>query len=141
MALEDPDCTVLTYGQDRRADPERLIRDHMGLVRKIAWHVHGRVSTAMDIEDLMQSGMIALIEAARGYEDRGHAFATYASLRVRGSMIDGLRKQATQCRSAMAKRRQIDGARKQFESVNGRAPGDVELAATLGIDVAAYHAM
>jgi RNA polymerase sigma factor for flagellar operon FliA len=141
MALEDPHCAVLTYGQDRRADPERLIRDHMGLVRKIAWHVHGRVSTAIDIEDLMQSGMIALIEAARGYEDRGHAFATYASLRIRGSMIDGLRKQATQCRSAMAKRREIDGARSRFERAEGRAPGETELAAALGVDIATYHAM
>jgi RNA polymerase sigma factor for flagellar operon FliA len=141
MALDDPQAAVLTYRPNHRRDPERLIRDHMPLVRKIAWHVHGRVSTAIDIEDLMQSGMIALIEAARGYEDRGHAFATYASLRIRGSMIDGLRKQATQCRSAMAKRREIDGARGQFERANGRAPGDAEIAAALGVDVTAYHAM
>jgi RNA polymerase sigma factor for flagellar operon FliA len=113
----------------------------MGLVRKIAWHVHGRVSTAIDVEDLMQSGMIALIEAARGYEDRGHAFATYASLRIRGSMIDGLRKQATQCRSAMAKRREIERARSRFELTNGRAPGDAEMAVALGVDGSTYQEM
>ncbi|MDB5701127.1 MAG: FliA/WhiG family polymerase sigma factor [Sphingomonadales bacterium] len=140
MALDDPDGALMTYGQ-KRADPERLIRDHMALVRKIAWHVHGRVSTAIDIEDLMQSGMVALIEAARGYEDRGHAFATYATLRIRGSMIDGLRKQAAQCRSAMAKRREIVGARSRFERSNGRAPSDVELASALGTDLAGYHVM
>jgi RNA polymerase sigma factor for flagellar operon FliA len=124
-----------------RPDAETLIRDHMGLVRRIAWHVHGRVSSAIDVEDLMQAGMIALIDAARGYEDRGHAFATYASLRIRGSMIDGLRKAATQCRSGMAKRREIEGARGRFERRNGRGPSDVETAAELGIEVAAYHAM
>lgn len=138
MALDDP---ILTYKAENRPDPERLIRDHMPLVRKIAWHVHGRVSTAIDVEDLMQSGMIALIEAARGYEDRGHAFSTYASLRIRGSMIDGLRKQATQCRSAMAKRREIERARGAFERTNGRAPGDAEIAVALGVDTATYHAM
>jgi RNA polymerase sigma factor for flagellar operon FliA len=124
-----------------KGDTEALIRDHMGLVRKIAWHVHGRVSTAIDVEDLMQSGMIALIEAARGYEDRGHAFATYASLRIRGSMIDGLRKQATQCRSGMAKRREIEGARGRFERSHGRAPSDLETAGELNIDIGAFHAM
>ncbi|WP_293880932.1 sigma-70 family RNA polymerase sigma factor [Sphingomonas sp.] len=141
MALVDTPVAALTYGTESRVDPEQLIREHMGLVRKIAWHVHGRVSTAIDVEDLIQSGMIALIEAARGYQDRGHAFATYASLRIRGSMIDGLRKQATQCRSAMAKRRAIAGARDQFERANGRPPGDTELADAMGVDLPTYHAM
>ena len=68
-----------------RTDPERLIGSHLGLVRRIAWHVHGRVSTAIPVEDLVQIGMVALIESARAFEDRGHAaFATYASVRVRG---------------------------------------------------------
>ncbi|CAN5360084.1 FliA/WhiG family RNA polymerase sigma factor [soil metagenome] len=142
MALDDPvTAGPLTYRPIRGIDPERLIRDHMGLVRKIAWHVHGRVSTAIDVEDLMQSGMIALIEAARGYEDRGHAFATYASLRIRGAMIDGLRKQATQCRSGMAKRREIEAARSRFARASGRAPTDPEIAGVLGVDMATYHAM
>ena len=56
-----------------RTDPERLVSSHLGLVRKIAWHVHARVSSAIDIEDLVQIGMISLIEAARAFEDRGHA--------------------------------------------------------------------
>jgi RNA polymerase sigma factor for flagellar operon FliA len=62
-----------------RTDPERLVRNHLGLVRKLAWHTHARVSTALDIEELVQIGMVALIEAARTFEDRGQAaFATYA---------------------------------------------------------------
>ena len=141
MALNDPDMGELTYRPQARPDPERLVRDHMGLVRKIAWHVHGRVSTAIDIEDLIQMGMIALIEAARAYEDRGHAFATYAAMRVRGGMIDGLRRQATQCRSAMAKRREIEAARTRFEKLHGRSPGVAEMAASMGIDLEAYRVM
>jgi RNA polymerase sigma factor for flagellar operon FliA len=58
-----------------RAKPESrpACAQHMPLVRKIAWHVHGRVSSAIEIEDLLQIGMVALVEAANGFEDRGHA--------------------------------------------------------------------
>src|SRR6478609_3228949 len=111
----------------------------MGLVRKIAWHVHGRVSSAIEIEDLVQIGMVALIEAANAYEDRGHAFSTYASMRVRGSMIDHLRRHATVCRSAMAKRREINEAIAKFESANGRPPSEGELAQAMGLEPAQFR--
>jgi len=124
-----------------RADPEQLARAHMGLVRKIAWHVHGRVSSAVEIEDLVQIGMIALIEAANGYEDRGHAFSTYASMRIRGSMIDHLRRHATLCRSAMAKRREINEATARFEGMYGRPPSEAELARAMGIEPAQFREM
>jgi RNA polymerase sigma factor for flagellar operon FliA len=113
----------------------------MGLVRKIAWHVHGRVSSAIDIEDLVQIGMVALVEAANGFEDRGFAFSTYASMRIRGSMIDHLRRHATLCRSAMAKRRAIGEATAKLERELGRAPGEAELARAMGMDPAEFRAM
>ncbi|AYJ85225.1 FliA/WhiG family RNA polymerase sigma factor (plasmid) [Sphingomonas paeninsulae] len=140
MALSDP-ADVLTYTQHKRPDPDQLVRAHMGLVRKLAWHVHGRVSNAIDIEDLIQSGMIALIEAARAFENRGHAFATYAGLRIRGAMIDTLRRQATQGRAAMVKRREIEKARMHLERQFGRTPTDVEIAGLLGLDLTVYRAM
>lgn len=113
-------------------DPEQLVRTHLGLVRKIAWHTHGRVSTALDIEELVQIGMIALIEAARTFVDRGQAaFATYASVRVRGAMIDALRKQATMCRSALRKRRELNAARALLSGELGRPPTESELASHL----------
>lgn len=121
-------------------EPERLIQNHLGLVRKIAWHTHARVSTALDIEELVQIGMIALIEAARTFEDRGHAtFATYANVRVRGAMIDALRKQATMCRSALKRRRELNAARDQLAGQLGRAPTDVELAAHFEVPLAEIH--
>ena len=91
-----PSEGAMTYQRrPSRPDPAALARQHMPLVRKIAWHVHGRVSSALDVEDLVQIGMVALVEAANGYEDRGHAFSTYASMRIRGAMIDHLRRHAT----------------------------------------------
>ncbi len=86
---------ALTYGRNARSPgPEQLARQYMPIVRKIAWHVHGRVSNAIDVEDLLQIGMVALVEAANSYEDRGFGFASYAQTRVRGAMIALRREQA-----------------------------------------------
>lgn len=123
-----------------RTDPERLVSSHLGLVRKIAWHVHARVSSAIDVEDLVQIGMVSLIEAARAFEDRGHAaFATYATVRVRGAMIDQLRKGATLVRSAMRRRREWGQVRSALEGTLGRTATDEEMAAKLEIGVEAFR--
>jgi RNA polymerase sigma factor for flagellar operon FliA len=123
-----------------KTDPERLVSSHLGLVRKIAWHVHARVSSAIDVEDLVQIGMISLIEAARAFEDRGHAaFATYATVRVRGAMIDQLRKGATLVRSAMRRRREWGAVRSALEGQLGRPATDAEMAAKLEISVETYR--
>ncbi len=138
MALNDPQTAL--YDRRGRNPADVLVRDHMPLVRKVAWHVHGRVSSAIDVEDLIQTGMVALIEAARSYEDRGHAFATYATMRIRGSMIDALRRGATQGRAAMGKRRAIVAAQAKFEQTHGRSPVDAEMAEALSIDLETYQA-
>jgi RNA polymerase sigma factor FliA len=133
---------AMTYQRrPARQDPAALARQHMPLVRKIAWHVHGRVSSAIEVEDLVQIGMVALVEAANGYEDRGHAFSTYASMRIRGSMIDHLRRHATICRSAMAKRKAMNEASAKFEAQWGRSPSEAELARAMGIDPADFREM
>ena len=129
-----------TYG--RNAGPmgaAQLSKQYMPLVRKIAWHVHGRVSSAIEIEDLLQIGMLALVEAANGFEDRGHGFATYAQMRVRGAMIDHLRRHATLCRSAMATRKKLGKARGELEQKFGRMPTEAEMSAHLEMAPADYR--
>jgi RNA polymerase sigma factor for flagellar operon FliA len=138
MALIDPQHT---YQKQVKPTPEALVRTHMPLVRRIAWHVHGRVASAIDVEDLAQIGMVALVEAANGFEDRGHAFATYATLRIRGAMIDHLRRHATICRSAIQRRRALARARKQVESRLGRGATEAEMAEEMGLGAADYRAM
>lgn len=121
-------------------DASWLIRSHLALVRKLAWHVHSRMSSSIEVEDLIQIGTIALIEAARNFEDRGAAsFATYATMRIRGAMIDALRKSATMLRSAMRRRREFGAARAVLEGQLGRAASDDEMATQLEMDVAAYR--
>ncbi len=128
-----------TYAKPGDNSPERLARQYMPLVRKIAWHVHGRVSTAIEIEDLLQIGMVALVESANSFEDRGLGFAAYAQLRVRGAMIDHLRRQATICRSAMARRKDLAKVRNRLEQKLGRLPTEAEMSADMGLEPAAYR--
>ena len=89
----------------------------------------------------MQIGMIALIEAARTFEDRGIVFAPYASMRVRGAMIDELRRDARMCRSGMVNRRHLVQVRASLENSLQRCASDAEMAEALDLDSNAYHAM
>jgi RNA polymerase sigma factor FliA len=126
----------------RDADPvQERITAHLPLVRRIAWHVHGRAPGAVELEELIQTGIVALVEAAQGYEDRGHAFATYAQMRVRGAMIDLIRRNATICRSAIARRKQIDATRQRLSVELGRMPDDAEMAAAMGIPPGEWRAL
>jgi len=121
-------------------DPDDLVRTHLGLVRKLAWQVHSRMSSAIDVEDLIQIGTIALIEAARNFEDRGQAmFATYATVRVRGGMIDALRRSATMVRSAIRHRREFVAVRGALERGLGRRATDDEMAKRLDLSVEAFR--
>lgn len=127
-------ATYTRRGPAPAAANEALIRDHMPLVRRIAWHVHGSVSSSVEVEDLVQTGLVALVEAAASFEDRGQvSFAQYLSTRIRGAMIDELRRQATITRGAMRRRREIAVAEKTLAAQLGRAPTDEETAFQLGM--------
>jgi len=130
------------YGRNpSRIEPQKLVRQHLALVRKIAWHVHGRVASAIDIEDLVQIGMVALVESANAFEDRGYAFATYASVRIRGAMIDKLRAQANLCRSAIVQKRELAAVRRRVENRLGRSATTPELAEAMSLDVTDFNAL
>lgn len=133
----------LTYRPQPRSGPgqaqaaqEALVRRHLPLVRRIAWHVHGAMSTIVEIDDLVQVGLVALIEAARSFEPRGTvAFESYLATRLRGAMIDELRRQATLTRGAMRRRRAYQQAVQALTAATGRAPDEAAVAARLGVSV------
>jgi RNA polymerase sigma factor FliA len=117
-----------------RSDAEAAIRQHLQLVRRIAWHVHGSMSTAVDVEDLVQVGLVALVEAVNAAADRGGPeFRQYLSTRLRGAMIDELRRQATSTRGAMRRRRALGEAQSALAGELGRQPSEGEVAARLGV--------
>ena len=111
----------------------QLVTSHAPLVNRLARQLHRRIGAAADLDDLVQSGMVALVEAACQWQDRGHAFASYAQTRVRGAMIDFLRRGATLGRAAVTRRREVDAARVRLMGRLLRMPSDAEMAAELCI--------
>lgn len=120
---------------------ETLVDEYAPLVRKIAWQVYSRVSRTSELDDLIQTGLIALIEANRHYEERGFAFATYASTRIRGAMIDQLRREADAGRSAMIASKRIRAVRATLEQHLMRAPTTAEMAAAFDMSAEEYFAL
>lgn len=120
---------------------ESLVEEHAPLVRKIAWQVFSRVSRTSELDDLIQTGLIALIEASRHYEERGYAFATYASTRIRGAMIDQLRREADVGRSAMAAGKRLQSVRHTLEQHLMRAPTAAEMAEAFDLSAEEYFAL
>jgi len=129
--------TPLTYSPRVRArDDAALVQAHLPLVRRIAWHVHGSVSTAVEVEDLIQVGLVALVEAAAAFEDRGQVtFKQYLTTRLRGSMIDELRRHAAMTRGAIRRRREFARATSALASELGRAATEREVAGRIGVSV------
>ena len=126
----------LTYERapSPQRDAEAMVRRHLPLVRKIAWHVHGSMSSIVEVEDLIQIGMVALIEAVSGFEDRGQVtFEQYLMTRLRGAMIDELRRQATLTRGAMRRRKAYQETISVLATELGHAPSDMQVAEKLGI--------
>lgn len=112
-----------------------LVRDFTPMVRKLAWHMHGSSGPEIEVEDLMQAGFIALVECARRHSGPDlDGFAAYAKLRVRGAMIDLLRKSAPLSRTAMRQRRILREAADRLRCKTGREPDTAELADALGIE-------
>jgi RNA polymerase sigma factor for flagellar operon FliA len=128
--------TPLTYAPRPRpgGDVEVLVRKHLPMVRRIAWHVHGSMSTIVDVEDLVQIGLVALVEAVGSFEDRGAVtFEQYLHTRVRGSMIDELRRQATLTRGAMKRRKLYNDTIASMTDAIGTRPTDLMVAERLGV--------
>ena len=130
-------ATPLTYKpRVRTRDDGAVVREHLPLVRRIAWHIHGSVSTAVEVEDLVQTGLVALVEAAGSFEDRGQVtFKQYLTTRLRGAMIDELRRHAAMTRGAIKRRREYNNAVKALTSELRRTPAENEIATRIGISV------
>ncbi|WP_295399214.1 RNA polymerase sigma factor FliA [uncultured Thiocystis sp.] len=121
---------------------EQLVTANLDLVRRIAHHLAARLPASVQIEDLVQSGMIGLIEASRQFQcGQGATFATYAGIRIRGAMIDELRRSDWTPRSVHRNSRRIAEAIRQVEARVGRAATDREIAGELGVAIDDYHAM
>ena len=121
-------------------DRSASLRRHEPLVRRIAWRLRARLPASVEMDELVQAGMIGLDEAmTRFQDDRGATFHTYASRRIEGAMLDALRLSDTLPREARACQREIRDAARRLEHRLGRAPRARELAEELGWTLAEFH--
>lgn len=128
------------YRNAQRAADADVVARHAELVRRIAHHLAARLPASVDVEDLVQAGMIGLIEAARHYDaSQGAAFETYASIRIRGAMIDEIRRGDWVPRSVHRRVRDAAEATRRIEQKTGRAASAQEVAAALEIPLDEYH--
>lgn len=130
---------MYSEAETRRAD--QLIAKHAPLVKKIAHHLLARLPASVQVEDLIQAGMIGLLEAAKKYESsKGATFETYAGIRIRGSMMDEVRKGDWVPRSVHRNARRISEAIKIIEDREGRDARDEEIANELNMTLDEYFA-
>jgi len=121
---------------------EEVVDRYAPLVKRIAHHLLLRMPASVQIDDLIQSGMIGLLEAAKKYDvSKGASFETYAGIRIRGSMLDEVRKGDWAPRSVHRKSRKVAEAIKAIESRTGKDAKDPEIAKELNIDLNAYFAI
>ncbi len=130
------------YVEIQSLDLETVVTRYTPLVQRIAHHLKGRLPASVQLDDLVQAGMVGLLEASRHYDaSQGASFETYAGIRIRGAMLDEVRRYDWTPRSVHRKARDVTEAMYRIERLTGRDARDTEVAAELGVSMEEYHRM
>jgi RNA polymerase sigma factor for flagellar operon FliA len=120
-------------------DKNAFIEAHLPLVKRIAYHLVSRLPASVEIDDLIQAGLIGLLDAVERFDDKqGAHFDTYATQRIRGAMLDELRDSDWASRTLRKASRQIESAINSLQQRLQRPPTEQEIAGQLGLDIQAY---
>lgn len=132
---------ALTYNQYGVLNSQQLfLEQYSVLVKRIAHHLIGRLPPNVLIDDLIQAGMIGLLEAQKNYDgSKGASFETYAGIRIRGAMLDDIRRGDWVPRSVHRHNREIGQAISELEGILNRDPTDAEVAKHLNMPLDQYH--
>jgi RNA polymerase sigma factor for flagellar operon FliA len=131
---------VTAYAASQEQDLEDLVTRHAPLVKRIAGHLLSRLPPSVQADDLIQAGLIGLLEAAKNYDAKhGASFETYAGIRIRGAMLDEIRRNNWAPRSVFRKARRIAEVIREIEGRKGRDANDQEVAEAMGISLEDYH--
>ncbi|MDH5300349.1 MAG: RNA polymerase sigma factor FliA [Gammaproteobacteria bacterium] len=122
------------------SDENSLIAKYSPLVKRIAYHLMARLPSSVVVDDLIQAGMVGLLEASKNYRSElGASFETYAGIRIRGSMLDELRRNDWAPKSVHRKTRELAEVVRQIEARTGRDARDSEVAQEMGISLDDYY--
>lgn len=131
---------VAMYAAMQAGNTNDLVAQHAPLVKRIAYHLMGRLPDTVQIDDLIQAGMVGLLESIQNYDaSQGASFETYAGIRIRGAMLDELRRVDWTPRSVHKKSRMVAAAIREVENNTGREARDSEVAALMGIGLNEYN--
>jgi RNA polymerase sigma factor for flagellar operon FliA len=134
--------TLFDSLDSERPNYDELITRYAPLVKRIAYHIKGRLPASVLFDDMVQAGMVGLFEALKAYDTtRGASFETYARIRIQGSMIDEVRRCDWVPRSVYRKSREISEAIREVERREGRDAKDSEIAAVLNVDLQEYYSL
>jgi RNA polymerase sigma factor for flagellar operon FliA len=130
------------YDKTEQSLPNARIEEFAPLVKRIAYHMMMRMPASVQVDDLIQAGMIGLIEAAQKYDSsKGASFETYAGIRIRGSIVDEMRRGDWAPRSVHRNSRRIAQAVKAVEARTGRDAQDAQVAEEMGVELDEYFSM
>lgn len=133
---------VAMYSNVQNLSESELMLKHAPLVKRIAHHVMGRMPASVQIEDLIQAGIVGLLEATKNFDPtKGASFETFAGIRIRGAMIDEVRRGDWVPRSVHRNARRISEAMSAIENRTGREAQDKEIADLLEVDIEQYYSM
>jgi RNA polymerase sigma factor FliA len=128
------------YTAQGAPDKEHLVRQYAQLVKRLAFQLMAKLPASVQVDDLIQNGMIGLLDAINRFEEGlGAQFETYAVQRIRGAMLDGLRENDWVPRGVRREMRRVEEAINKLEHQNGRPPSEGELADSLGMALADYQ--
>ena len=130
------------YTVKGKADKNHLLTEHMPLVKRLAHHMKAKLPPSVEVDDLVQAGMMGLLDAINRYEDNhGAQFETYAVLRIRGAMLDELRNSDWMPRSTRQNMRKVEAAMEALQQRLGRPASESEIAKSLKMSLADYQDM
>lgn len=130
------------YTVKGKVDKDSLLTEHMPLVKRLAHHMKAKLPPSVEVDDLVQAGMIGLLDAINRYEEtHGAQFETYAVMRIRGAMLDELRSSDWMPRSMRQDMRKIENAMAVLQQRLGRPPSESEVAKSLKLSLTDYQEM
>lgn len=130
------------YKPDGKSDKNHLLTEHATLVKKLAHQMKAKLPPSVEVDDLIQAGMIGLLDAINRYEEtHGAQFETYAVQRIRGAMLDELRSSDWMPRSMRQNMRKVEEAMNSLQQRLGRSPSESEVAKQLKLSLEQYQDM
>ncbi|MEP6655800.1 MAG: RNA polymerase sigma factor FliA [Betaproteobacteria bacterium] len=135
-------ATIRQHVAGGAANTQQRVKEFAPLVRRMAYHLTAKLPPSVAIDDIVQAGMIGLMDAATRYQEgQGAQFETFASQRIRGAMLDELRQNDWLPRKTRKALRQVEMAVSRLEQRLGRAPTEPEIARELDVPLAQYQAV